>query len=205
MNVIVGCGGFACEVGRAALETWGIAETEPLGDWPTLAYWSEQPADVAPDGRALRLPAADDLVHVAIGANHARQRIMSSPPFPFARWFSIIDARATVRGDATVGEGSYVGAGAVVASRAVVGRGVIVNYNCSVGHDVHLGDFAQLGPLANLCGRAEADTGAFVGASAVVLPGVFVGAWAVVGAGAVVTKDVPTGETWAGNPARRIK
>ena len=33
-------------------------------------------------------------------------------------------------------------------------------------------------------------------------PGVSIGARAIVGAGAVVTKDVPEAETWAGNPAR---
>jgi maltose O-acetyltransferase len=44
--------------------------------------------------------------------------------------------------------------------------------------------------------------GAFVGAGAIVLPGVAIGAEAVIGAGAVVTRDVPAGETWAGVPAR---
>jgi acetyltransferase-like isoleucine patch superfamily enzyme len=50
----------------------------------------------------------------------------------------------------------------------------------------------------------EAD--AFVGARAIVLESCHViGEGAVVGAGAVVTRDVPAGETWAGNPARRIR
>ena len=50
----------------------------------------------------------------------------------------------------------------------------------------------------------EAD--AFVGARAIVLESCsVVGAGAVVGAGSVVTCDVPAGEVWAGNPARRIR
>lgn len=41
-------------------------------------------------------------------------------------------------------------------------------------------------------------------AGAVILPGLTIGDYAVIGAGAVVTKDVPSGEIWAGNPARKI-
>lgn len=46
--------------------------------------------------------------------------------------------------------------------------------------------------------------GAFIGSNAVILPGVTVGEYAIVGAGAVVTKDVPNAEIWAGVPARKI-
>lgn len=41
-------------------------------------------------------------------------------------------------------------------------------------------------------------------AGAVILPGVTIGDCAVIGAGAVVTRDVPAFEVWAGNPARKI-
>ncbi len=44
----------------------------------------------------------------------------------------------------------------------------------------------------------------FIGAHATLLKGVTVGRGAVVGAGSVVAKNVPAGEIWAGNPARRI-
>jgi acetyltransferase-like isoleucine patch superfamily enzyme len=47
--------------------------------------------------------------------------------------------------------------------------------------------------------------GASIGANATVLGGVTIGERAMVGAGAVVTKDVPAGETWVGNPARPLK
>lgn len=42
----------------------------------------------------------------------------------------------------------------------------------------------------------------FVGASAVILPGVTVGSDVIIGAGSVVTKDIPSGVVAAGNPAR---
>lgn len=45
---------------------------------------------------------------------------------------------------------------------------------------------------------------AFLGVNSVVMPGVTIGKGAVVGAGAVVTKNVPDYEIWAGVPAEKI-
>ena len=47
--------------------------------------------------------------------------------------------------------------------------------------------------------------GASVGAGSVILPGLTIGSYAMIGAGSVVTKDVPDGEVWVGNPARFTK
>lgn len=46
---------------------------------------------------------------------------------------------------------------------------------------------------------------AWIGANAIVLPGVTVGKNSVVGAGSVVTRDVPANSVAVGNPARVIK
>jgi acetyltransferase-like isoleucine patch superfamily enzyme len=51
----------------------------------------------------------------------------------------------------------------------------------------------------------EIGDGAWIGAGAIILPGVVIGPGAVIGAGSVVTKSVPAGEVWAGNPARPIR
>lgn len=45
----------------------------------------------------------------------------------------------------------------------------------------------------------------FVGVNAIIMPGVTIGNQVIVGAGAIVTKDVPSGCIVAGNPARVIK
>ena len=53
-------------------------------------------------------------------------------------------------------------------------------------------------------GRVYVKRGAWIGANAVILPGVTIGSGAIVGAGAVVTKDVPDEDVVCGVPARSI-
>jgi acetyltransferase-like isoleucine patch superfamily enzyme len=74
-------------------------------------------------------------------------------------------------------------------------------------------DFHPLDPVARLRHDAAAvatapvviGDEAWIGGRVLVLKGVTIGARAIIGAGAVVTRDVPTAEVWAGNPARRIR
>lgn len=49
------------------------------------------------------------------------------------------------------------------------------------------------------------ETGASIGAGAVILPGLVIGKGAMVGAGSVVTRDVPAGMLVLGNPARVVR
>lgn len=53
--------------------------------------------------------------------------------------------------------------------------------------------------------RIKICKGASIGAGATILPGITIGEGAMVGAGSVVTKDIPAGELWIGNPARFYK
>lgn len=47
--------------------------------------------------------------------------------------------------------------------------------------------------------------GASIGAGACIIGGVTIGENAMIGTGSVVTKDVPAGEVWYGNPARFVR
>jgi UDP-N-acetylglucosamine acyltransferase len=73
-----------------------------------------------------------------------------------------------------------------------------------VGHDAIIGADVEISTGAVVGGYAIVEEGARVGLNSVILPYRTVGAGAVIGAGAVVTKNVPAGETWAGNPARKL-
>jgi acyl-[acyl carrier protein]--UDP-N-acetylglucosamine O-acyltransferase len=73
-----------------------------------------------------------------------------------------------------------------------------------VGHDAYIGPDCELAPGVVVCGHARLGRRVRVGVNASILPFVKVGDDARIGAGSVVTKDVPAGETWVGNPARAI-
>lgn len=55
------------------------------------------------------------------------------------------------------------------------------------------------------CAPVHIKKGAFVGGHSIILKGVTIGEKSIIGAGSVVTKNVPDGEIWAGNPAKFVK
>lgn len=72
--------------------------------------------------------------------------------------------------------------------------------------DFHWVDYNKR--ITEKCGKtAEViiKEGSFIGAHSIILKGVTIGERAVIGAGSVVTKDIPSDELWAGNPAKFIR
>lgn len=84
----------------------------------------------------------------------------------------------------------------ILRENAIVTQGV---YLCGGSHDLS----AEDQPL--VVGRIELGPETFIGARAMILPGVAVREGAVVGAGAVVSKDVPAWTIVAGNPAKPVR
>lgn len=78
---------------------------------------------------------------------------------------------------------------------------VSIAFNVSVithNHDLYNRDVLSIEEV-RICRNA------WIGAGAIILPGVTVGENAIVGAGSVVTKDVPANTVVVGNPAREVK
>lgn len=73
-----------------------------------------------------------------------------------------------------------------------------------VGHDAVIGADCELAPGTVISGHVEVGDGVKFGVGAVVRPFITIGDGARIGCGAVVVKDVPAGEVWAGNPARKL-
>jgi acetyltransferase-like isoleucine patch superfamily enzyme len=98
------------------------------------------------------------------------------------------------------------------------GMSPVVYVNAMAG--IEFGDIVFIGPGAKIISAnhdpdnlekhlpahsMRIGSNVWIGANAVILPGVDIGDGVIVGAGAVVTRPVPAGNVVAGNPARIIK
>jgi len=89
----------------------------------------------------------------------------------------------------------------VLGSQVTLAERVIVLTHTNVGYKDH--PLQKHFPASAAPVRIE--SGSFVGAGVILLPGITIGAGSFVAAGAVVTADVPPGTLAAGVPARHVR
>ncbi|MEP6808476.1 MAG: bifunctional UDP-N-acetylglucosamine diphosphorylase/glucosamine-1-phosphate N-acetyltransferase GlmU [Chloroflexota bacterium] len=135
-------------------------------------------------------------------------------------WASVIEA-STIAEDVEIGPFTHLRPGCEIGPRSRIGnyaemKKTRVGADTQVHHfsylgDAELGDAVNIGAgavTANFDGVAKYPTTigdrAFIGVDTMLRAPISIGPGARTGAGAVVTRDVPAGETVVGMPARRI-
>ena len=117
-----------------------------------------------------------------------------------------------------VGEGTKIDAFVYIEEGVEIGKNCKIRPFVFIPSGVKIGDVVFISPgvifTNDTYPKARGEWGlretiveddVSIGAGAVVLPGVRIGRGAMVGAGAVVTKDVPSNAVVVGNPAKVIK
>ena len=109
-------------------------------------------------------------------------------------------------------KGAKIGARCKISSHTFICEGVTIESEVFIGHSVtFINDripraTAEDGKLQTEadweCQKTLVKRGASIGSNVTILGGVTIGEGALVGAGSVVTKDVPSGATVVGNPAK---
>jgi maltose O-acetyltransferase len=145
---------------------------------------------------------------------------------PGGRWACAL-RRVLVRGFVdSVAPDANIERGATILGRDVrIGRRSGIGLRARIATSCHIGDHVMMGPEVMIYslnhrfrspdlpmmdqGDAEdrpvvIEDDVWIGARAILLPGVRVGSGSVVGAGAVVSRDVPQGVIVAGNPAKVV-
>ena len=101
-----------------------------------------------------------------------------------------------------LGRGNILCARNIFTTDITIGSFNVFNLNGTYAHDVRIADCCVLLSNVGISGGVEIGSRCLVGAGATILQYLKIGDDVTVGAGSVVTKDVPTGATVAGVPAK---
>jgi sugar O-acyltransferase (sialic acid O-acetyltransferase NeuD family) len=211
--VVIGAGGFAREVAWLAREInrvefafdflgFVVTDLDRLGPHDSADQvlgdygWLEKNRKSVD---ALAIGIGNPRTRMKVGAELARE-------FPDLDWPAMIHPNVAYDEElCSVGRGTLVCAGTIATVNVVIEDFAMVNLACTLGHEARIGEGSVLNPTVNISGGVTLGKEVLVGTGAQVLQYVRVGPGAIVGAGAVVTRDVPDGETFVGIPAKPLR
>jgi sugar O-acyltransferase (sialic acid O-acetyltransferase NeuD family) len=207
--VIFGAGGFGRDVVDLIRDI-----NRPARQWDLLGFIDDDPAlwgteliDVPVLGGRDWFQTSDRVPHVALGLGSpsVKQRVVDTLRDRVAGFPALVHPSAIISEYAQIGEGVVVTAANILMSRSVIDDFAMLNLACTLGHDSYVGRYSSLSPATNVSGYVHIGEGCDLGTGVKIIPGIRIGEWSVVGAGAVVTKDIPSNATAVGVPAQVIK
>jgi sugar O-acyltransferase (sialic acid O-acetyltransferase NeuD family) len=200
--VLVAASGLAREVIASIRDAGRDDVVGILDDDPALAGTSV--AGVPVLGGADRAARCSEPLLLCAGQGRSRAALaarLGALGVGRERYATHVHPSAVVGDGSRLGSGTIVLAGSVLTCDVTVGSHVVLMPRVLLTHDDVVDDFATFAGGAALAGRVRVGTRAYLGTNSAVRQDLTVGADAVIGMGSVVLRDVPDGQTWAGNPA----
>lgn len=112
-------------------------------------------------------------------------------------------------GGVVIGNNVEIGANSQIAkgsfSDTIIENGCKMNGLCFIAHNCHLEENVWITGNTMLCGSVRVGKNTTIFSSVIIRDQRTIGEGVTIGMGAVVTKDVPDGETWIGSPAHKME
>lgn len=147
----------------------------------------------------------DDVFFCAMGDVKWRKHYASIIEEKGGEFINLVHPEAVLGKNIRLGKGCYIGRNVEMSCDITIGDFVSLFSCCALGHDSVIGDYSHLGFASFLGGYAQIGKGVTVHPNAKILPHVKVADEAVVGAGSVVIKNVKSGTTVFGIPAKKLE
>ena len=149
------------------------------------------------------IPCKEDVFICSIGGEF-RKWGMSKIINRGGEFISLIHKTARIGSNVIMGKGNMVGAFTTIAADARIGDYNFIQSYTIIGHDVVIGDWNRIDSQVMCVGGITIGNHNMIHTSAVLNHNVIVGNVAHIGACSFVTRNVDTGTTVFGNPARRL-
>lgn len=112
-------------------------------------------------------------------------------------------------GGVIIGNNTYIGANTHIASGSlsdtIIENGCKINGLCFIGSNDHLHENVWITGSAMLAGSVSVGRNTTIFSQVVIRDWCSIGENVIIGMGSVVTKHIPAGEIWIGNPARKLE
>lgn len=137
--------------------------------------------------------------------NYLTEEVFLRCNLPEDRLPNIISKRAFIAPTVELAPGACVMQFASISQNAKIGKCTIVSTHTLVGHDTVIGPLCHITATCVVGSRISIGKAVTIGLHATVIEFCKIGDYALVGASALVIKDVPAGQVWAGQPARYFR
>ena len=150
------------------------------------------------------VPQQDDVFTCALGDAKWKSHYVDIILKKSGIFINIIHDTVLIGRNTIIGNGCVFCQNVDISCDTVVNDFVTIQSGANVGHDAKISNFCHLGVRSFMGGHSMLGGLSTIQTGAIILPKIRVGSNCIVGAGAVVIKKVPDGETVYGNPARRL-